>query len=291
VAKACAENLVPCGLELGGKDAAIVLADAPLERAVHGIVWGALMNAGQSCASVERVYVEAPIYDAFLKRLVEVVGEVRMGVEMGPLATERQRETVAHHVQTAKDRGASVLAGGQKLDEGFGYAPTVVSVDHDDLPLMQEETFGPVIPVAKVRDAEEALARANASRFGLTASVWTADEERGRELAFRLRAGVVTVNNHGFTGALAAAPWCGVGETGYGITNSKHALDMLTRPRFVLVDHRRAARELWWFPYTPALRTIALSLATLRSETQGIGAKRRAAWALVGAFLTRFKTS
>ena len=135
---------------------------------------------------------------------------------------------------------------------------------------MRDETFGPVLSIAVVAGADEAIARANASRYGLTASLWTKDRKRALVLAQKLRAGVVTINNHGFTGALPAAPWSGHGETGWGITGSPLALDMLTRPRFLLVDSSRGKSELWWYPYTPALRNVASAMATLRCSTNGI---------------------
>ncbi len=265
VAHACAERLVPCALELGGKDAAIVLADANLERAANGIVWGALVNAGQNCAAIERVYVDKKVAKDLTDRIAAAVKALRPGVDVGPLATARQRATVLGHVDEAKKSGAEVLSGGQVFGEGHGYEPTVLRVSSDDGPLMQEETFGPLIPIAEVEDVDEAIRRANASRFGLTASIWSRDTKTAARLAHRLRAGVVTVNNHAFTGAIPAAPWSGVGETGWGITNSPLALDALTRPRMVLVDRAGAAHELWWYPYTPTLRRIAIALARLRS--------------------------
>ena len=289
VAHACAEKLIPCSLELGGKDAAIVLADADLERAANGVVWGAMMNAGQNCASVERVYVVRSVGEAFTKKVCEVVASLRPGVDVGPLATPAQRAIVARHVDAAKAAGAKVLSGGAGKDEGETreYPPTVVSVEDDETPLMRDETFGPVLPIALVDDAEEAIRRANASRYGLTASLWTRDRKKARVLARRLRAGVVTINNHGFTGALPNAPWSGHGETGWGITGSTLALDTLTRPRLVLLDRSRGKRELWWYPYTPALRNVAVAMATLRSGTRGIFARLGALFRLVGAMLAR----
>ena len=290
VAHACAERLIPCSLELGGKDAAIVLADANLERAAQGIVWGAMSNAGQNCAAIERVYVEKPIADKLTKRIAEITKSLRFKEDVGPLATEAQRGIVASHVDDAKKTtGAKVLAGGERLDEGFGYAPTVIELTTDDTPLMRDETFGPVLPIRVVESVDEAITHANDSKYGLTASIWTKKLEKGRELAARLRAGVVTINNHAFTGALPQAPWSGYGETGYGITNSPLALDALTRPRFVLVDASRQKRELWWYPYTPALRTIATSFAKLRSRTTPIVDKARALFSLIGAFIARMR--
>ena len=288
VAHACAERLIPCSLELGGKDAAIVLGDARLERAARGVVWGAIANAGQNCAAIERVYVEKKIADAFCKEVEAVAKELRFKDDYGPLATEAQLGIVDAHVEGAKaSEGAKVLVGGKKLGEGYGYAPTVIRVETDDLPLMRDETFGPVLPIRVVADEEEAIALANDSKYGLTASVWTKDVARGQRVAERLRAGVVTINNHAFTGALPQAPWSGFGETGYGITNSPFALEALTRPRFVLVDKNRALREVWWYPYTPVLRTIALSFAKLRSGTTPIFEKLGALFALIGALPKR----
>ena len=216
VAHACAERLVPCSLELGGKDAAIVLADANLERAANGVVWGAMMNAGQNCASIERVYVEKAIAEEFTEKVRDVVAKLRPGVDVGPLATAAQRALVARHVAEAKAAGATIVRGGAEAeaDDGDGkptreYAPTVVRVADDDTALMRDETFGPVLPIAVVDDVDEAVRRANASRYGLTASLWTKDRKRALLLARKLRAGVVTINNHGFTGALPDAPWCG----------------------------------------------------------------------------------
>jgi delta 1-pyrroline-5-carboxylate dehydrogenase len=165
----------------------------------------------------------------------------------------------------------------------------VVRVEDDEAALMRDETFGPVLPIAFVDGAEDAVARANASRYGLTASVWTRNRDMAAALARKLNAGVVTINNHSFTGALPAAPWSGQGETGWGITNSPLALDALTRPRFVLVDRSRAKTELWWFPYTPALRTIGLSMAIVRSGARGIVERVRAAVTLVGAMIARLR--
>ena len=267
VAHACADRLIPCTLELGGKDAALVLADADLDRAANGIVWGAMMNAGQNCGAVERVYADKKIVKELTERIVAATRALRSGDDVGPLTTEAQRATVERHVEAARKGGGAILIGGEPWGDGpakLGYRPTVVTIDADDNPLVADETFGPVVPITSVEDAEEAVRRANASRYGLTASVWTADLRRGEQLARRLRAGVVTINNHSFTGALPSAPWGGVGETGWGITGSPLALDHLTRPRFVLVDRNRAARELWWYPYTDTLKKIALAFARLR---------------------------
>ncbi|MGA7123333.1 MAG: aldehyde dehydrogenase family protein [Polyangiaceae bacterium] len=302
VARACAEKLIPCSLELGGKDAAIVLADADLDRAANGVVWGGMMNAGQNCASIERVYVDKTIAEAFTAKVCAVVSSLKPGIDVAPLATSAQRAIVEGHVETSTKGGAEVLARGSEGSAGssppralrsapdgerHSYPPTVVRVFGDDSALMRDETFGPVLPIAAVDGVEEAVARANASRYGLTASIWTRDEKKAQRIARRLHVGVVTINNHGLTGAIPAAPWGGRGETGWGITGSPLALDSLTRPRFVLVDRNRAKRELWWFPYTPALTTIASSMATLRCSSRGFFARARALLSLLWAMMAR----
>ena len=278
IAVECAKNLVPVSLELGGKDAAIVLDDADLERTARGLVWGAFNNAGQNCASIERVYVHQKIATPLIDRMVALTKQLRAGDDVGPLTTRAQLETVQRHVDAAREGGARILCGGNATGTGLGFEPTILRIDDQDdrLDVMTEETFGPVLPVVVVRDEEEAVRRANASRFGLTASVWTKKTTRGEALAERLRAGVITINNHGFTAAIAAAPWSGVGESGFGVTNSKHALREFTRPRFVLVDKSSAKSELWWMPYSPSLVATVRAMAVLRSATRGIGEKFRA---------------
>ncbi|WP_437562627.1 aldehyde dehydrogenase family protein [Sorangium sp. So ce542] len=264
IAVACAERLVPTSLELGGKDSAVVLSDCDLERAARGVVWGAFTNAGQNCASIERVYVEQAIADRFIARVVALTGQLRAGVDVGAMTTARQAEIVRRQLDAAVERGAEILAGGAPEAGSLAFPPTVLKLDREDTPLLQDETFGPILPVIVVASAEEAIARTNASRFALTTSLWTRGYERAHALARRLRSGVVTINNHGFTGALPAAPWTGTGDSGHGVTSSPHALAELTRPRFVLEDRSRAKRELWWYPYTPSLRDVAFAMARAR---------------------------
>jgi hypothetical protein len=157
----------------------------------------------------------------------------------------------------------------------------------DDMAVMTEETFGPVLPIAVVGDAEEAVERANRSAYGLTASVWTRDLPRGEALALRLVAGVVMVNNHAFSGALPMAPWSGTRQSGYGVTNSALAIREMVRPRFVVVDRSRGARELWWYPYNRAM--VSMMRAMTRLLRRGGGGKVGAVVELVRALLRRFR--
>jgi acyl-CoA reductase-like NAD-dependent aldehyde dehydrogenase len=283
IAQAAASLLVPVSLELGGKDAAIVLADADLERSARGIVWGAFTNGGQNCASIERVYVDRKIADKFVARVVELTQALRVGDDVSPLTTPAQLEIVKRHVAAAREAGAKILVGGEPTGVGLGFLPTVMEIEgaSEQSPVMCDETFGPVLPIVRVDGAEDALARANDSRFGLTGSVWSKDVEKGEQLAMRLRTGVATVNNHGFSGAIAAAPWTGVGESGFGVTNSRHALKEFTRPRFILVDRSSAKSELWWMPYSESLVKTVQALAILRSGSQGLFAKIRAIFQLI----------
>ncbi|APR77220.1 Aldehyde dehydrogenase [Minicystis rosea] len=264
IAVACAEKLIPCSLELGGKDAAIVLRDCNLERTARGLVWGAFTNAGQNCASIERVYVEKAVADKLVPRLVELTRALKPGIDTAVLTTARQCEIVREHLDAAVASGAEILAGGAPAEGSLAFAPTVVKLAGEDTPLMREETFGPILPIVVVDDEEDAIRRANASKFGLTTSLWTKRINHAHDLAKRLKSGVVTINNHGFTAAIPAAPWTGTGETGYGITNSPHALAELTRARFVLEDRSGAKSELWWYPYTPVLRQVVFAMAKVR---------------------------
>ncbi len=273
VGQACSRRLIPHSLELGGKDAAIVRADADMDRTIRGILWAALTNAGQNCAAVERVYVDARVHDQFVSRMVEAVkglravdesGAAPADPEVGPITMPAQRAHIHALVTDAAQQGATVHAGG-KLPPGPGryYPPTVLSGVTDQMRIAREETFGPVVAISKVATDEEAVRRTNASAYGLNASVWTRDLATGEALARRLRAGVTLVNNHCFTASLPMAPWSGVGKSGFGSTNGKESLNEFTRPQVVLVDTNDKAPDLWWHPYNKPLEEIALAMVEL----------------------------
>jgi acyl-CoA reductase-like NAD-dependent aldehyde dehydrogenase len=268
VAKAAAENLTPVSLELGGKDAAIVCSDANLERSARGIAWGAFHNSGQNCAAIERVYVEADIYDEFLARLADATSSLRTEgdaevVEVGPLCTAQQFALVSAQLEQAIARGARVVAGGRATGKGWGIEPTVLADVPADCDVWTEETFGPILPVRKVHSVYEAVELSNASPFGLSVSVWGANTGRAEEVARRCEVGMAMVNNHSFTGSLPHAPWVGTKASGSGITGSSLALKFLTRPQLVMIDKNKQL-EVWWFPLNHAAlemgRTLLASL-------------------------------
>jgi len=206
-------------LELGGKDPAIVCRDADLQKTAQGIAYGALRNCGQVCCAIERVYVEMPIYSQFVRLLVQETKKIKAGTgenaDIGPLAAEFQRRIVKEHIEDAVSKGARILVGGkQPKKPGYWFEPTVlVNVNHK-MKIMKEETFGPVIPVMKVRDVNEAIRLANDSIYGLTASVWTENRAKGERIARKLVAGTVTVNRRG--GVKEGCPWGGAKQSGIG---------------------------------------------------------------------------
>jgi acyl-CoA reductase-like NAD-dependent aldehyde dehydrogenase len=274
VARTAADNLTPVALELGGNDAAIVLEDADLDRAAHGIAWAGFLNAGQSCAGVERIYVVEAVAAPFTAKLAAIAQKLRLGddaaqpgrVDLGPLSTDHQLNVVKRHVEEALARGATLHWGGESALAGRFYRPTILTGVNSEMEVMQAETFGPVVPIQVVANEAEAIREANRGNYGLTGSVWTRDLKRGERVARQLQVGVATVNNHMFSGAAPQAPWAGRGLSGYGVQNSKLALYSLTRPRLVAVDAHRTPRELWWFPYDQALLDLGRGMLATRGR-------------------------
>jgi acyl-CoA reductase-like NAD-dependent aldehyde dehydrogenase len=231
---ACAGGLKRLVLELGGKDPMIVCADADLEAAAAYAVRESMRNSGQVCCAVERIYVEAPAAPRFTDLVVKAaraltVGDPHDEVFMGPMASAEQRAHVLSQLADARSRGAKVLIGGRAMPgPGFFLEPTVVTGVDDSMDLSRRETFGPVAAIRTVETAEEAVGLANASPYGLGASVWTKDTERGRRLAARLESGQVGVNR-GLGGA-GDPPWCGVKQSGFGFLGSPDGYRQFTRP-------------------------------------------------------------
>jgi succinate-semialdehyde dehydrogenase/glutarate-semialdehyde dehydrogenase len=240
VAESCARQLIPCTLELGGKDPMIVCADAKLDRAVNGAVAGAFANAGQARWGTPRVYVVDDVYEEFAGKVVEKVSELRQGAEgefdVGALCSQEQLEVVTRQVEDAVQQGAGVLAGGRRNPDlpGLFYEPTVVVDVSHEMELMRDETPGPVLAIMRVRDEEEAVDLANDTRYGLCGSVWTRDRRKGCEIAERLEAGAVSVNELPATYGAPDAPFGGRKQSGLGQVNGAiglrsccHALPIL----------------------------------------------------------------
>ncbi len=262
IAQRAAQRLIPYGLELGGKDPMLVLSDADLDRAANAAVWGGICNSGQMCTSVERVYVEAPVYEDFVNRVVERVRELRQGVDgaagagfrfdVGALANQAQADIVRRHVDEAIAAGAKALIGGKPVGTGTFFEPTVlVDVDHS-MACMREETFGPTLPIMKVADADEAVRLANDTPYGLSATVFTRDVDRGERIARRLEAGAVNVNDV-FTNLFALPlPMAGWKQSGMGARNGgPQGIRKYCRTQAIVSSRVTPKAEPMWYPYRP----------------------------------------
>ncbi len=257
VMRRAAERLIPISLELGGKDPMIVLKDADLDRAAGACVWGALMNSGQICTSIERVYVEAPVYQSFVDKVVARVRAIRQGaseteVDIGCMTSEEQFKTVASQVDEAVSRGARALTGGRRRPDlsGYYYEPTVlVDVDHS-MKVMTEETFGPIIPLVKVRDAEEALRLANDSRYGLSGSIFSRDRALAQRLAEELQSGSVSINDSLVPFIVADAPMGGRKDSGFGYRHGAEGIRKFCQQKTVVSDKFGLKEEFPWYPAT-----------------------------------------
>jgi succinate-semialdehyde dehydrogenase/glutarate-semialdehyde dehydrogenase len=258
VAEAAAKHLTPVVLELGGKDPMIVFEDANLENAARAAIWGAFCNSGQACASIERCYVHESIADKFVDLVVKETGLLKQdkaatdNIDVGAMTNERQLEIVEDHVSDAVKRGAKVRAGGHRLNDATGWfhQPTVVTnVDHS-MKLMRDETFGPVLPIMTFRTDEEGVRFANDSIYGLTASVFTGDLDRGKRIAEQIDAGTVMINEVVYTHAVAQTPWGGVKQSGYGRTHGALGLLELVSAQHIHVNAMPRLADVWWFPYS-----------------------------------------
>jgi succinate-semialdehyde dehydrogenase/glutarate-semialdehyde dehydrogenase len=262
VGEACARQLKGSVLELGGKDAMIVLPDANIDHAIAGALWGGFANAGQTCSGIERVYVLREVSERFLAGVVAGARSLRVGdpmswdTEIGPMVSREQHELVSELVDEAVAAGATMRCGGPvevpEFPEGAFYAPTVLTGVTHEMRIMREEIFGPVLPIVVVDSEDEAVALANDSRFGLGASVWTSDRPKGERIARELETGMVWINDHMFSHGACQCSWGGVKDSGLGRTHSKFGLYECVNVKLRVWEPSKI-RNPWWHPYDETL--------------------------------------
>lgn len=257
IAQTAATRLLPVVLELGGKDPMIVLDDADVDVASSGAVWGAFVNAGQACLSVERCYVHRSIYNSFVAASVVKTKRLRVGnggdsdTDVGPLIRERQLHTVERHVEEARSRGARLMTGGERLPSlgSNFYSPTVLADVTHEMLVMREETFGPVLPITPFDSDAEAIHLANDSSYGLAASVWTRDRTRGEKIARQIKAGTVIVNDAVSCFGISEAPHGGVKASGIGRTHGRFGLEEMVWIKYLDADLLPGTKKPWWYNY------------------------------------------
>ncbi|MDQ7064107.1 MAG: aldehyde dehydrogenase family protein [candidate division KSB1 bacterium] len=262
VAKAAAERFIPVTLEMGGSDPMLVLRDAPVENAAAAAIWGRFLNAGQTCVAVKRVFVEEPIYEAFVHDVVQGVKKLRLGpgnepnTDVGPMIREVQVKQLEEQLQDAVAKGATVRAGGRRRPDigPLFFEPTVLTDVTSDMLVMQEETFGPILPIVPVKSAEDAVEMANATSYGLSASIWTRDRRKAFELAQRIQAGAVTINDNSFHPGACDVPYGGFKHSGLGKSHGDQGLLDMVREQYIDIDPLPSQYKPWWFRYSPSMR-------------------------------------
>jgi acyl-CoA reductase-like NAD-dependent aldehyde dehydrogenase len=293
ICAAAAKHLTPVVMELGGKDAAVVTKDVDIDLASSGILWGAFANAGQICASIERAYVVDSVADEFQDQLLKKLETVKQGEDFGSLTFKPQLDIVGKQVDDAVKKGAHLLAGGsdtgKKNSNGsLWYSPTVITDVDEDMTILHDETFGPVLTIVRVRDEDEAVRRANEDGVNLTASVWTKDKATRERVSSQLKAGTVTTNMHVEGAAAPWGSWGGVGESGFGRVNGEAGLREFSVPVHVARASMPMKRAVW-YPYDSASEGIFRGAAEFLGQRE-IGKKMSALKGIVGSFLKAGKT-
>ncbi|WUI01005.1 aldehyde dehydrogenase family protein [Spirillospora sp. NBC_00431] len=266
VMAACAENLTPIIVECGGKDACVVDADADLDAAADAALWGAMANAGQTCIGVERIYVVDEAYDKFLGKLTEKAGELRPGFDReaayGPITMPGQLDIIERHIKDALDKGGKAVVGGAESVRKPYVEPVVLTNVPDDSSAVREETFGPTITVHRVKDLDEGIDKANASAYGLAGTIFSGDRSRALEAARRMRTGMTSINAFAAFAQVAALPFGGVGESGFGRIHGPDGLREFTRPK-AITRQRFTAMNLASFTRTEKEMARVLGLINM----------------------------
>jgi len=292
-----AQKLHPVTLELGGKHPAIVLADADVEKIAQTIVWSSFTNAGQACAAIERLYVERPIADKLSKRIAELTSQLQLGdsldaeTDIGPLIDADQLRRVKAQVEQAVSCGAKIIAGGKERPDlgGYFFEPTVLVDVTDQMDVIRQEIFGPILPIMVVEDESEAVRRANNSNLALGASIWTSNTKHGEELARRIQSGMVWINDALYSHIAPDAPWGGMKDSGFGRSHSALSLRELVNVKHIGVD--KQGKRNWNFPYSGnslVLIRTALQACHAESVISRVSAFIRLPFALLNARKDKF---
>lgn len=286
ISTAAAQHLIPVALELGGKDAMVVFDDVNIQRTAAGALWGGLTNAGQSCTAVEKLYVQQSVYPQMLAAMEDglaqlvVADDATGNADIGAITTDFQASIISRHLDDARAKGATVV-GGKRLPDSQFMTPALVSNVTNDMLVMQEETFGPVIVVLPFATEDEAINTINSSIFALSASVWSKDIARAKRVAAALRCGAVSINNVMLTEGNPALPFGGVGESGAGRVKGVEGLRGMARSKAILIDKQSKKIEANWFPYTAEKYGLFQQLIAAMAG----GAKALARFAITGTKL------
>ena len=295
------KTLTPLSLELGGNDPMLVFEDADLERATNGAAWAGYQNAGQSCGGVERVYVHESVYDKFMQLMIDKTKALRHGVgqgfnvDVGSMTTRGQLNTVRKHVDEAVKKGARIVAQSQPVgpQNGHFYPATLMVDTTEDMLLIRDETFGPVIPVMKFATEDEAIAMANNSHLALTSSIWSKDLDRAKRVAGLLESGVTTINDHLYTHGLSEMPWGGWKHSGLGRTHGHEGLLEMTHAKAINWDIIPSKRNIWWYPFNEETYNGLLNAQRFvypRDAKEFVSSAAKLTPFLVKKMFTRWKT-